>query len=213
MGHAPGGQHIYWLSGITSSGKSTAADALAAMLGYPVLHRDDVIRDHEHRLQASNNPVVQGIMKLRREDRFHEFFARDPEQGAADLMAIIAEDFILTLADLATNPPQVPTILEGARLRADLLFEHFAPEGRVAWLRPAESILYHAIASRPVWVQLAQKLGADGLHQMTKVFYLCSERQVELARACGVGVVEIQDPTDYPKIPAQVVRIWGLTAP
>jgi hypothetical protein len=211
MGDTSGGQYIYWLGGFSSSGKTTAADALSAMLGYAVLHRDVAIPDHEHRLQTSNNPLVQGYLKLRREGRFHEFFARAPEQVAAEFMSLIAEDFVLTLEDLEAEPPQVPTILEGARLRADLLFKSFAPQSRVAWLRPTESMFGHSISSRPRLVQLVQKLGPDGLRQLTRVFYLTSELQVEVARNFGVGVVTIEDPTDYSKVPTEVARIWGVT--
>lgn len=206
-----GGQYIYWLGGFSSSGKTTAAEALSAMLGYPVLHRDVAIPDHEHRLQASNNPVIQDYLKLRREGRFHEFFARAPEQVAADFIIAIAEDFVLTLADLEAEPPQEATILEGARLRADLLFESFVPEGRVAWLRPTEAMFSHAIPSRPSLVEQAQKLGPGGLRHFARVFYLTSELQVEIAREFDVGVVAIGDPTDYPRIPAEVARIWGVT--
>src|SRR4051794_2898718 len=126
MADISGGQYIYWLGGFSGSGKTTTADALSAMLGYAVLHRDVAIPDHEHRLQASNNPIIQDFLKLRREGKFHEFFARAPEQVAADFMSVIAEDFVLTLADLEAEPPQGPTILEGLRLRADLLFKSFA---------------------------------------------------------------------------------------
>lgn len=219
MNDALGGEYIHWLGGFSTSGKTTASNALAAMLGYAVLHRDDVMADHERRLQASNNPAVQGFLKLEsflkleRGDGFHKFFARAPEQVAADFMSIIAEDFVLTLEDLEAKPPQVPTILEGARLRADLLFKSFAPQSRVAWLRPTESMFGHSISSIPAYVTLAQKLGPDGLRHFARVFYLTSELQVGLAQDFGVGVVAIEDPTDYPKVPAAVMRIWGVTVP
>jgi hypothetical protein len=180
------------------------------MLGYSVLHRDAAIPDHERRLQASTNPVVQNYLQLRRENRFYDFFARTPEQVATDFMIVIAEDFALTLEDLQAEPPQAPTILEGARLRADLIFNNFVPERRVAWLRPTELMFGQSIPSRPRIVELAQSLGRYGLSQFTKVFYLASELQVELARDFGVGVVAIEAPTDYPKIPEKVAHIWGV---
>jgi hypothetical protein len=178
MSDTLGGEYIYWLGGFSRSGKSTTADTLSAMLGYAVLHRDDVIADHERRLQASNNPVVQNYLKLRREDTFHDFFSRAPEQVAADFMIAIAEDFALTLEDLKAKPPQEPTILEGARLRADLLFKSFVPQHRVAWLRPTESVFGYGISRTPSFVELAQKLGPDGLRHFARVFYLTSELQV-----------------------------------
>jgi hypothetical protein len=210
MGDTSGGQYIYWLGGFSSSGKTTAADALSEMLGYAVLHRDVVIPDHERRLQASNNPIVQDYLKLRREGRYHDFFARSPEQVAAESLILIAEDFVLTLADLEAEPPQGPTILEGARLRADLIFQNFAAEGRVAWLRPSEAIFGNAISTRPILLQRAEELGPHGLRQLTRIFYLGSELQIEIARDYGVEVVTIEDPTDYPKIPAEVARIWDV---
>jgi hypothetical protein len=213
MSDALEGEYIYWLGGFSRSGKTTASNALAKLLGYAVLHRDDVMADHARCLEASTNPAVQNFLEADRGDGFHEYFTRAPEQIAADLMSFIAEDFALTVEDLRAKPPQEPTILEGARLRADLLFKSFTPGRRVAWLRPTEAMFGHSIANTPSFVELAEELGPNGLRHFARVFYLTSESQVELALECGVGIVAIEDPSDYLKAPAAVARIWGVPVP
>jgi hypothetical protein len=127
--------HVYWLGGSPCSGKSTAADILAARFGMIFYRCDDRYHDHIEIISPQEQPVFHRLAQAMPD----EIWLRPVEQQIAEEITLYEEEFPLILDDLFALPADRPVIAEGAALMPALLVPLGLRRERMAWMIPTET--------------------------------------------------------------------------
>ncbi len=92
---------ILWIGGSACSGKSTAAERLAAELALPVYHCDDHWYGPDDHLARANPADHPNLCLWRDRTRRREWFLTPPREHAAVMNGAFREEFPMIAADLA----------------------------------------------------------------------------------------------------------------
>ena len=166
-------KNVYWLSGPSTSQKSTTARMLSEWYGFRVEHRDDYIEDHYTRITEDSQPEMYHFDEARRGDEkwWKEAMESAPEEGARRHLKFVDEDFELTKEDLWNSLVDYEDesqliLIEGARFSPHGVFEIVTEPRRVVWLASSSSILESRLLAihRGRWSEDKVRWMASALH-------------------------------------------------
>lgn len=126
--------HVYWICGGSSSGKSSIANALAQEYGLGVCHTDKMVLDLIRRADPDIHPAVARLRPI-----FEKGFEEWLQYPAEQYFELLFEWFSLLLEDIKSRGNQ-NLVVEGMPLNPSAVVEIAAPE-RVVCLTATESFL------------------------------------------------------------------------
>ena len=178
--------NVYWLSGVTMSGKSTTAKILAEHHGFTVQARDDYIASQWERATPAEFPVMCFMREVLNgsEQRWQESVEETTAESVERLWEFAEEDFRLTIEDLWTSLSEIcdskrPLLIEGARLLPEGVAPLLSDRCRAVWLVPSREVFEKRLQTswRETWERFADP--ADGRRRLRDVFYSTSEKLAE----------------------------------
>ena len=209
--------NVYWLSGMTTSGKSTTAKILAEHHGLTVQARDDYIASHWERITPAEFPAMCYMKESLdgSEQHWQEFVEETTAESVERLWKVAEEDFRLTIEDLWTSLSEIcdskrPLLIEGARFLPEGLTPLLSDRRRAVWLAPSREVFEKRLQTsyKETWERFTDP--SDGRRRLRDLFYSASEKVAESARDLGIAVIRTE-VVDTPEIIAtRVARVYGL---
>jgi adenylate kinase family enzyme len=209
--------NTYWLSGMSTSGKSTTARILAKKHGFVVQARDDWIKDHWKRMTPVKYPAMCYMKDLLGgSERVWKESIEEPVEKAVDrLWQFFVEDFTLTVEDLWTSMADFADsnhqiLIEGQRLPPEGVVELLSNHRRAVWIAPSHAAFENRLQTS--WRQMSERFPnpADGRRRLADVFHAGSEKFADTAGAIGLTVIRT-DVGDTPeKVASLVATAYSL---
>jgi 2-phosphoglycerate kinase len=138
-------QHVYWIGGGSSAGKSTVARRIAAQRGLRVYATDDVMADHARRSTSENSPLLHAFMAMDMDERW----ASRPAKIMLETFPWFqGESFNMIIEDLLRLPREPGVIAEGFRLLPRLVEPLLSKAADAIWLLPTPDFRRAVIDSR-----------------------------------------------------------------
>ena len=209
--------NVYWLSGMSTSGKSTTAKILAEHHGLTVQARDDYVASHWERATPAEFPALCSMRELVNgsEQRWQEFVEETTAESVERLRQICAEDFRLTIEDLWTSLREIcdyrrPLLIEGARFSPEGLEPLLSDRRRAVWLAPSREVFEQRIQTscRQTWERFADP--AYGRRRLRDLFYSASEKLAESAGNLGIAVIRTEVADTPEAVATRVAEVYGL---
>jgi 2-phosphoglycerate kinase len=138
-------QHVYWIGGGSSAGKSTIARRIAAQHGLRVYATDDVMADHARRSSPEDSPLLHRFMAMDMDERWVN---RPPETMLETFHWFQGESFNLIIEDLLCLPREPGVIVEGFRPLPRLVRPLLSMTTHAVWLLPTPDFRESVVESR-----------------------------------------------------------------
>ena len=141
------GNDIWWIGGVTCSGKSTVAKLIAEGTDRQVYSTDDHFAKHAKSATKEHHPTMYSYQH---DDEWLKWVRElAPERSSAVWLQFYHERCSMIVDDLA-KVQDPPLVAEGVDLLPELVVPH-ATEGKAAWLVPTRSFFEAHYAERE-WV-------------------------------------------------------------
>ena len=138
-------QHVYWIGGASSAGKSTIARHIAARHGLRVYATDDMMADHARRSTRQDSPLLHRFMAMDMDERWVN---RTPQTMLETFHWFHGEGFNMIVEDLLRLPRQCGVIVDGFRLLPRLVKPLLSAPAHAVWLLPTPAFRQAVIKSR-----------------------------------------------------------------
>jgi len=138
-------QHVYWIGGGSSAGKSTIARQIAALHGLRVYATDDVMADHARRSTPEDSPLLHRFMAMNMDERWVN---RSPKTLLETFHWFQGEGFNMIIEDLLCLPREPGVIVEGFRLLPRLVKPLLSVPAHAVWLLPTPAFRQAVVESR-----------------------------------------------------------------
>jgi hypothetical protein len=127
--------HVLWIGGSPCAGKTSIADALAAVHHGVAFHFDRMEMAHIARSTEATNPDLMAFLAL---DMDHRWLLRTPEEMARNAIASWRARFPLVLEDLRALPTDAPIFAEGPGLFPECVESLLTSPRQALWLTTTE---------------------------------------------------------------------------
>jgi len=127
--------HILWIGGSPCAGKTSIADALAAVHHGVAYHFDRMEMAHIARSTEATNPDLMAFLAL---DMDHRWLLRTSEEMARNAIASWRARFPLVLEDLRALPRDAPIFAEGPGLFPECVESLLTSPRQALWLTTTE---------------------------------------------------------------------------
>ena len=121
-----------WIGGSPCSGKSTAAQTIAAVRGMRLYSCDDAFERHAAAVSETRGPTLKKVTTM----TIGERLAQPVDIQVEDAFRLYREEFPLVTRDLAAFGE--PVVVEGAALLPELLADRNVSRDRAVWVVPTE---------------------------------------------------------------------------
>ena len=139
--------HVRWIGGSASAGKSSVAQTLAERYGYTIFDCDAAWERHKLIVTPEDQPTFHRVKGL----TWEAIWLRPVSQQLAEELEIYREEFPLLLADLAALPTDRPILAEGNALLPELLVGAGISTDHAIWIVPTLEFQLHHYGQRP-WI-------------------------------------------------------------
>ena len=204
-------QHIYWIGGGSSAGKSTISRRIAAQQGLRLYATDDVMADHARRTSPEDSPLLHKFMAM---DMDARWVSRAPKTMLETFHWFSGEGFDLIIEDLLRLPRQPGVIVEGFRLLPRLVKPLLSVPAHAVWLLPTPDFRQIVVERRggSAWGFIAKttdpKRALSNLLERDRMFTdILRGETVRL----GLPAIEVDTTTSEDDVARQVTEIFGLS--
>lgn len=137
--------NVFWIGGGSGAGKSTIAKLIAQKYGYELYSCDEAMAEHGRRLNQKTAPLLEKFKHMSMDERW---LNRSPEEMLKTFHWFCGEGFECIIEDMQKRTSTTKIIVEGFRIRPDLLLPYLTHKNQAIWLIPTPDFRKHALKSR-----------------------------------------------------------------
>jgi 2-phosphoglycerate kinase len=203
-------QHIYWIGGGSSAGKSTITRRIAAQHGLRVYATDDVMADHVRRSSREDCPLLHRFMAMNMDERW---LNRSPKTMLETFHWFRGEGFNLIVEDLLRLPREPGIIVEGFRLLPHLVKPLLSESNRAVWLLPTPDFRQTVVESRggASWGFLARTSDPErALRNLLERDRIFTNILHEKTARLGLSAIEVDTTMTEDDLAKRVTDLFGL---
>jgi hypothetical protein len=202
-------RHVYWIGGGSGAGKSTIARRVADRHGLCVYATDEVMPDHDRRLERPDAPLLSRFKAMDMDERWVN---RSPEAMLESFHWFQGELFGLIVEDLLRLPAEPGVVAEGFRLLPRLVKPLLAGPGHAVWLLPTPEFRRAAFASRgSLWRIAGQTSDPQrALSNLLERDQLFTGLLRQETKRLGLPAIEVGVMTTEADLTERVTEVFGL---
>lgn len=203
-------QHVYWIGGGSSAGKTTIAHRIAAQRGLRVYATDDAMADHARRSSPQDCPLLHRFMAMDMDERWVN---RPPKTMLETFHWFRGEGFNLIIEDLLRLPREPGVIIEGFRLLPQLVRPLLSASSRGVWLLPTPDFRQAVIESRggSTWGFLAKTTDPErALRNLLERDRMFTDILRQETARLGLRSIEVDTTTSADDLTKRVRDVFGL---
>ena len=203
-------QHVYWIGGGSSAGKSTIARRIAAEQGLRVYSTDDVMADHARRISPEQAPLLHRFIAMDMDERW---LNRAPQTMLETFHWFRGEGFNLIVEDVLRLARGQGVIVEGFRLLPQLLRPLLSIRSRAVWLLPTPEFRQTVVQSRggSTWGFLARTTDPErALRNLLERDRMFTEILREETARLELHAIEVDTEGSEDDLVKRVTGLFGL---
>lgn len=203
-------QHVYWIGGGSSAGKTTIAHRIAAQRGLRVYATDDAMADHARRSSPQDCPLLHRFMAMDMDERWVN---RPPKTMLETFHWFRGEGFNLIIEDLLRLPREPGVIIEGFRLLPQLVRPLLSASSRGVWLLPTPDFRQAVIESRggSTWGFLSKTTDPErALRNLLERDRMFTDILRQETARLGLRSIEVDTTTSADDLTKRVRDVFGL---
>ncbi len=200
-------QHVYWIGGGSSAGKSTIAHRIAAQHGLRVYATDDVMAEHARRSTHEDSPLLHKFMAMDMDERWVN---RSPKTMFETFHWFQGEGFNMIIEDLSREPG---VIVEGFRLLPRFVKPLLSATTHAVWLLPTPAFRQAVIESRggSGWSFLARTSDPDrALRNLLERDRMFTDILREETARLELPAIEVNATMTEDDLARRVTEVFGL---
>lgn len=190
---------IFWIGGVSCSGKSSVARTLGERSALSVYETDATFADHARMAQEACHPTM---FKYQTDD---EWLARvrmlDPKAKAKVWLEFYRERFGMIVRDLIESDSR-PIIAEGVDLLPEMVMSKTTPD-RSVWLVPSRGLFDKVYVTRP-WAT------EEPSEEVWSYYSFMIDHICSATRSKGYPVIEVSDIEAIEQITESIAVRFGL---